>query len=172
MHGLSTETKHIIKCLSLYKDINYHLREEVTGKGIAFFASPPVGSEEKANPYIEIINANSDKIYQACKKYDPDNTRCIMNIIRERYETPVEDESLFYIIFVLLHEAGHWYDYHNRRDWYNKNYIKEDCEAEEYRQRPCEESADRFAMDHFEEAWKELMESFPSGLMEPLMKQS
>lgn len=169
MSGLSIKPEFIIPCLSIYKGITYKLNNTAKGR-IAVIKTPKPGSEEECQPRIEIINAFSRDIYQACKTHDHENTLCIMKIIREKFVIPDGEESLFYIIFTLLHEAGHWYDYHNRRDWYNKNFSDEPCEAEEYRQRPCEESADKFAMDHFEEAWNELTVCFPSGLMNPLIK--
>lgn len=119
MHGLTVKTEYILQCLSLYKGIRYKLKNTAAVKRIAVFLSPKIGVEEEIQPCIEIINAYSSDIYQVCETQDYENTLCIMNIIREKFNIPDGDESLFFIIFVLLHEAGHWYDYHNRRDWYN-----------------------------------------------------
>ena len=157
--------------MSLYNEITVKWIDSIEGEKIASFFSPKTESEQEGEPFIAIFNADSNTIFQVCDAYDHVTTECIMKLIREKFIIPKGDESIFYIIFVLLHEAGHWYDYHNRRSWYNQNVINEvSNSAEEYRQRPIEKSADRFAIEHFEEAWNELTACFPSGLMEPLKK--
>ena len=172
MRGMTTKPEYIIQCLSLYNEIEVELIRSVTAKGVARFRSPKIGLEEGHKPYIAILNGDSGRIYQACETYDSETTQTIMNLIREKFIIPEGDESLFYIIFVVLHEAGHWYDYHNRRSWYNQN-INDDgnCTAEEYRNRPLEKSADDFALEHFEEAWNELNSRLFHNMLDPLEKQ-
>ncbi len=171
MRGISVQPKIIIQCLSVYREIYTILVKSIDGKSPAVFRSPKPGREGEYKPCIVIYNGNSQKIYQILNEHDHEATQCIMKLIRERFIVPEGEESLFYIIFVLLHEAGHWFDYHNNRSWYNENFTDRICETEEeYRQKPCEKRADQFALDHFEDAWNELTDNYFYGLMEPLEK--
>ena len=172
MHGLSTKPEYMIPCLTVYNGVNVKLKDSINGIGCARFFSPKPGLEEKCEPFIEIFNSDTRKSYQICAEQDHGATQCVMKLLREKFIVPEEEESLFYIIFVLLHEAGHWNDYINRRIWYNQNFIdNKDETEEEYRNRPCENSADIFALEHFEEAWNELNDHLFHGIMEPLKKQ-
>lgn len=171
MRGLSTKPKNIIPFLSVYDGVTVNFTNDMKDVGVARFFSPKPGLEQEGKPYVTIYNGDSQKIYQIYEEYDHGATQCIMELIREEFVVPKGEESLFYIIFVLLHEAGHWYDYLNNHDWYNQNFTDEKCNTpEEYRNKPCEKSADKFALEHFENAWDELNESLFNGLLEPLEK--
>lgn len=173
MRGLSTEPKYIVPCLSVYSGIKVEQKKSIEGIGPARFYSPKPGLEEKGEPYIAIFNKNSQTVYQIVEEKDYEATQRIMGLLSERFVIPEGEEPLFYIIFVLLHEAGHWYDYHNKRSWFNQNATGEVSKtAEEYRKKPIEKSADRFALEHFESAWNELNDRLFRGNMEPLKKQS
>ena len=171
MRGLSTKPEYMIPCLTVYKGVNVKLKNSINEIRCAYFSSPKPGLEEEGEPFITIFNSDTRKIYQICDEQDHDATQYIMKLLREKFIIPEGEESLFYIIFVLLHEAGHWNDYINRRIWYNQNFTdKADVTEEEYRNRPCENSADVFALEHFEDAWNELNDHFFHGIMEPLNK--
>ena len=170
MRGLSTKPEYLIPYLTLYKNVEVKLSNRIQKNGVARFYSPKQEFEEEFKPYILVYNADSRKIYQECEQFDSETTQCIMRLIRKKFVVPEGEEPLFYILFVLLHEVGHWYDYLNRRDWYNKNFNDDDCEAEEYRNKPCEKSADEFALGNFENAWNELNVGLFHGKMESLEK--
>ena len=171
MRGLSARPKDIIQCLSIYRGVDTRPVNRIEGKSPAIFRSPKPGFEKEYKPCIIVFNGDSQKTYQIFDNCNHEATQCIMGLIRERFVIPKGEEALFYIIFVLLHEVGHWHDYHERRKWYDQNFTDDTRETEEeYRQRPCEKSADGYALDHFEDAWNELNNSLFRGLMEPLKR--
>lgn len=154
MSKVSAKLSVIKDCLDEYNciPIKYITKDQLRKNIVSCMT--PIIVDGKYDPYVKIFDINTDCFYQIADKNDPYGTECIMTMIRQKIDIPDDTEAIFYSVFCLLHEAGHYFDYMTDPNYYNANYIDEEyCEntpesAKAYRNRPLEKKADKYALEH------------------------
>ncbi len=161
MCRFSTEIKNIIQCLPIYKDIEVEYDSE--SNYMSKCCTPMKGQIENAKI---VFRYNQTKlIYKMAFATDKETMDCIMKSIPQIDKISYEYSEIAYALFLVLHEAGHYYDYKSNPERYNKDFEGleskeiENMSVEEYRNRPIEKRADAFAFEHFVESWNILNKS-------------
>ncbi len=162
MSKVSTTISVLVQYIEEYRiiPIKYMDGHQVKECGKISCCRTPKNADGQDKPYVKIYDTKTDSFYDIAKEGDPYGTECIIELIKGKMEVPEDTESIFYSVFCLLHEAGHYFDYQKDPEKYDEDFIERDIgdrtreAALEYRSRPIEKRADLYAIEHLAETIK------------------
>lgn len=123
---MSTKIQFLRECISEYRNIpvRYIDGNDVKRSGKLASCMTPKENDGIKEPFIKIYNTTTNYFYDIAKEGDPFGTECIMNMIRQKMIIPEGTDAIFYSVFALLHEVGHYYDYKRNPDKYSSDYYR------------------------------------------------